>query len=357
MVVHPLRATFFIAAYAHINGARSQRNKEAYIRSIWPRYVEVCRGIGADCSVRPPSDSTIRRICTGIEFEMASSVLTKLSVERHSEFSFGADFRRYAIDGKARVSAATGTGKSEIDVTLLDIDSVSILGKKIVGAKEGEQPISCELVRDFAGNLPTGIITGDAGIVSPEITKVVIDTFHDYLFTLKGNAGEAHQLLKLMPWSELPFDFEQVNYGHGRTESRGVKVVRVAGCGISDFEKYHGISDVGEITRYRGNDATLDECCTKHYFIGSEEHIVMTSQAIAEALRGHWGIENHLHRVRDVELGEDDLPLMHKPMSRVCGLFDDLMTFLSDGLKQGVRYLIQAMRADSMALLDPWLMI
>jgi hypothetical protein len=86
----------------------------------------------------------------------------------------------------------------------------------------------------------------------------------------------------------------------------------------------------------------------------------MTPKAIAEALRGHWGhwgIENHHHRVRDVELGEDALPLMHAPMSRVCGLFDYLATFLADGLKQGVRYFLQAMRADSMAVLDSWLMI
>ncbi|MCA2961321.1 MAG: ISAs1 family transposase [Silvanigrellales bacterium] len=352
-----MRTTYFIAAFAHINGARSQRNKEVFVRAIWKRFAAVCRGIGVECADRPPSDSTLRRVCIGTEFEVASSLLTRLIVSRHSEQTPDADFFRYAIDGKSRTSAATGTGKSEIDVTLLDVDSVSILGKKIVGAKAGEQPISCDLVRECTSNLPTGVITGDAGIVSPDITKVIIDNFHDYLFTLKGNAGEAHHLLKQLPWREVPFDFQQVNYGHGRTESRGVKIVRVSGCGIDDLEKYHGLSYVGEITRYRSIDSTMDETLTTHYFIGSEEHIVMTPKAIAEALRGHWGIENHLHRVRDVELGEDALPLMHAPMSRVCGLFDDLTTFLADGLKRGVRYFLQAMRADSMAVLDSWLLI
>ena len=40
-----------------------------------------------------------------------------------------------------------------------------------------------------------------------------------------------------------------------------------------------------------------------HYFIGSR---VMSAQAYGEALRGHWGIENHLHWQMDVVFREDD---------------------------------------------------
>jgi hypothetical protein len=275
MVTHPLRTTYFIAAYAHLNRARSQRNKEAFVRTLWERFLAVCRGIGIECAEGPPSDSTLRRVCIGTEFEEASALLTKLIVARHSEKSPDAEFHRYAIDGKARTSAATGTGKSEIDVTLLEFDSVSILGKKIVGAKAREQPISCDLVLECASSLPTGVITGDAGIVSPDITKVNIDNFHAYLLTLKDNAAETHHLPKQLPWRELPFDFQQVNYGHDRTESRGVKIVRVSGCGIDDLEKYQGISYVGgdnSLLRHRldaggdSNDALL------HRFGGAHHH-------------------------------------------------------------------------------------
>ena len=81
----------------------------------------------------------------------------------------------------------------------------------------------------------------------------------------------------------------------------------------------------------------------------------MSPEAIAKALRGHWGIENHLHRVRDVELGEDDLPVMGKNVSRVHGIFDDLATFIGDGMKRGFRYLMSEIRSDPMAIVEGWL--
>lgn len=69
-------------------------------------------------------------------------------------------------------------------MTLFDVDTATIIDKRIVGANEGEQPISCELVAEASSRLPSGVITGDAGIVSPEITRTITDSFHDYLFTL-----------------------------------------------------------------------------------------------------------------------------------------------------------------------------
>lgn len=355
LVIHPLRVVLFLAAYAHINGSRSQRSKEAFLKALWPRFLAVCRGLGTECSERPPSDSTIQRVCVGVDFEHAVAALRNLSGHEHAGSKINLPYRQYAIDGKNRISAPTGTGKSEIDVTLFDVDAAAILAKKIVGAKEGEQPMACELVASICPSLATGIVTGDAGIVSPDITRLITDAFHDYLFTLKGNAGEAYHLVKNLPWREFEFDAAEVDYGHGRTETRGIRVARISGCGIPDLEKYAHISYIGEIVRYRSIDSTPEETTTAHYFIGSERHVEMTADGIAAALRKHWRIENHLHRFRDVELGEDDLPAMGANMSRMCGYFNDIATWLANGVTKGVRYFFDRMKADPMAHLEAWL--
>lgn len=355
LVVHPLRIVVFMAAFAHLNGADSQRRKEAFLSALWPQFLSVCKALGVECSDRAPSDSTIRRVCIGVDFQKTVELARHLSATYHAETVVDRAFRQYAIDGKNRASSDTGTGKSEIDLTLFDVDTVTVIEKRVVGAKEGEQPISCELVTAVAHRLPSGVITGDAGIVSPEITRRITESFHDYLFTLKRNAGEAYHLIKNLPWREFDLDAAEVNYGHGRTESRGIRIARIAGSGIADLEKYAHISYIGEIIRYRSIDATPEESTTAHYFIGSERHVEMTPEGIAGALRKHWSIENHLHRVRDVELGEDALPSMGKEMSRMCGLFTDLATWLGNGITRGFRYFMQKMRANPISLLEAWL--
>ncbi|MCA2961529.1 MAG: ISAs1 family transposase [Silvanigrellales bacterium] len=344
-----------MAAFAHLNGADSQRRKEAFLKALWPQFLFVCKALGVECSDDAPSDSTIRRVCIGVDFQKAVAVTRGLSAKSHAETAIDRSFRQYAIDGKNRASSDTGTGKSEIDVTLFDVDTATIIDKRIVGANEGEQPISCELVAEASSRLPSGVITGDAGIVSPEITRTITDSFHDYLFTLKGNAGEAYHLIRNLPWREFDYDTAEVNYGHGRTESRGIRIARISGSGIEDLEKYAHISYIGEIIRYRSIDSTPEESTTAHYFIGSERHVEMTPEGIAAALRKHWSIENHLHRVRDVELGEDALPSMGNEMSRMCGLFIDLATWLGNGLTRGFRYFMQSMKANPISLLEAWL--
>ena len=87
--------------------------------------------------------------------------------------------------------------------------------------------------------------------------------------------------------------------GHGRVESRRL----VSTTAVNDYLNWPGVAQVCQITRRitRDDEATSEV----HYAITS----VPRSQADAETLlrwwRGHWGIENRLHWVRDVTFAED----------------------------------------------------
>ena len=87
--------------------------------------------------------------------------------------------------------------------------------------------------------------------------------------------------------------------GHGRVESRRL----VSTTAVNDYLNWPGVAQVCQITRRitRGTETTTEV----HYAICS----VPRSQANAEQLlqwwRGHWGIENRLHWVRDVTFAED----------------------------------------------------
>ena len=70
--------------------------------------------------------------------------------------------------------------------------------------------------------------------------------------------------------------------------------------GLRDRKSWANIAVVGMCCRERtmGGETTTEE----NYFIGSRR---MAARKYAEALQGHWGIENNLHWQLDVSFGED----------------------------------------------------
>jgi len=92
---------------------------------------------------------------------------------------------------------------------------------------------------------------------------------------------------------------ETLEKGHGRVESLRL----MSTMAVSDYLNWPGMAQVGQITRRttRGDKTTTEV----HYAICS----VPRSQANADLLlqwwRGHWGIGNRLHWVRDVTFAED----------------------------------------------------
>jgi predicted transposase YbfD/YdcC len=90
-----------------------------------------------------------------------------------------------------------------------------------------------------------------------------------------------------------------VDKGHGRTEKRTVRTTSI----LTLHRKWLGLAQGLEITRER----------TAHGKTTVEVEYAMTSLKAEEAdakhlatlVRDHWRIENELHYVRDVTLGED----------------------------------------------------
>ena len=87
--------------------------------------------------------------------------------------------------------------------------------------------------------------------------------------------------------------------GHGRQEERSCVVITDL-KGIRDRKEWPRLRTVGMCCRERTiNGKTTTEVV---YFIGSRR---MGARPYAQALRGHWGIENQLHWQLDVSFRED----------------------------------------------------
>lgn len=91
----------------------------------------------------------------------------------------------------------------------------------------------------------------------------------------------------------------RVEKGHGRVEKRTVRTTSI----LTLRQKWPGLAQGMEITRERTEKGkTTVEVVYAMTSLPPEE---ADAKRLSDLVREHWGIENGLHYVRDVTLGED----------------------------------------------------
>jgi predicted transposase YbfD/YdcC len=90
-----------------------------------------------------------------------------------------------------------------------------------------------------------------------------------------------------------------VNQGHGRCERRRLE----ASTRLAEHLDWPGVAQVCRIQRWRKGHGPAEQQVT--YAITSAPRAHADAATLLAWNRGHWGIENRSHYVRDVTLGED----------------------------------------------------
>lgn len=88
--------------------------------------------------------------------------------------------------------------------------------------------------------------------------------------------------------------------GHGRVERRTLTSTTALNAYLGDWPKLAQVVRVERERRVKG--AVSVEVA---YFITSLDRSRANAARLLELIRRHWGIENEVHHVRDVSLGED----------------------------------------------------
>jgi predicted transposase YbfD/YdcC len=147
------------------------------------------------------------------------------------------------------------------------------------------------------------IVTIDAMGYQTAIDQMIIEKEGDYLFGLKGNQGKSLEAVKQRfdthPALEESHIKTTVDGDHGRIEERVYKIFSAEE--ILDLKEWPGLKTVAVVESK--TEKSKGE-------ISSERHSYITSlpldvAKIARAIRGHWGVENSLHWVLDVQMSED----------------------------------------------------
>jgi predicted transposase YbfD/YdcC len=102
---------------------------------------------------------------------------------------------------------------------------------------------------------------------------------------------------------EAEFDcFEDIHRAHGRTETRRLS------CTYDlprHFTGFAGVRQVFRLEREVLHNKSGKQTFEIVYGITSLPRLLANAKQLNELIRGHWTIENRVHYVRDVTMGED----------------------------------------------------
>jgi len=264
-----------------------ERNREELISTFKPK------------KDRLPSFSTIRRVMCKVDFDELCSIF-----EEWADNNISITEKEWiSLDGKM----ISGTFPEEIHkfvnlVSLFCVDKKLVFSVGKVDEKSNEIPKVQELIERFPGKKV--IFRADAMHCQTKTVEAVLKKESFYVLHVKENQKFLFKKVKFIADNLLARSSDITEEkNRGRLEKREVTVHKEC----LDLEHY-GWKDIKSIIKVKRtvkhkNGKTSEEAA---YFI---TNLKERASFFNKGIRGHWGIENSLHYVKDVTFNEDRLKI------------------------------------------------
>lgn len=255
---------------------------------------------------RMPSEATIRRALRYVNVVHLEHHLAQLqgpSSLPHPT-STPAPPRGAAVDGKYVRGAGTH-GAPTLLVSLVTHDPVRVVAQRRAAPHQHESKAIAQLL---AGRDLTGLVlTLDAGLTDPKLARQILAQGGHYVMVVKRNHA---RLYEEMTWyfdtpplrCDRPWRISAtLNKGHGRIEQRRLTCTD----DLHNYLTWPGVQQVlrRECERQIVKTGRVSRSVT--YALTSLPALAAPACQLEQWWRGHWTIENRVHYVRDVTLGED----------------------------------------------------
>jgi predicted transposase YbfD/YdcC len=247
-----------------------------------------------------PCESTFRRTLQHLDADALDEAAGSWA-QQHTAPAPGRR-RVIAVDGKTLRGSGTADGPGRHLLAALDHGHGVVLGQVDVEAKTNEIPMFATVLDRI--DLIGAVVTADAMHAQRSHAEyLVTERQAHYLITVKRNQPGLHAQLAALPWRQIPVAHQTRERGHGRAERRTLKVTAVA-AGLAFPHAAQAIQIVRRRRPLTGK--TSKKWSTETVYAITSLTVIQARPAeLARIVRGHWGIEDRLHWVRDVTYDED----------------------------------------------------
>ena len=345
-VDHPVSVVLALCAGAVVAGMRSFTAIASWVTDT---PADLLKSIYARCGrvsavLAPPSKATIWRVLTEVDPASVDAAVgawlwergeraepsetTKETTEpvnttttdSDSDTDSDADpFRPVllAVDGKTVRGAVDAEGNQTHLLAAMTHYQGLVIAQTEVDGKTNEIPMLPTLL-DQIDDLAEVVVTADALHTQRATARYLHQRGAEFVFCVKENQPKLFAALNALPWNDVPVSHTQTDRGHGRITTRTMQVLPAP-----DDLPFPHIHQVFLLERYVTDVAGKPTSAVAVLGITSQTANQAGAPSLAEAVRGHWGIES-LHWLRDTVYREDDSTVHTRSGPRVMAALRNL---------------------------------
>lgn len=320
MVDYPLEEVILITFLAVLGNAATWNEIERFgkAKEKWlKKFLKLRNGI--------PSHDTFRRVFGLIDKDELQDATVQFLLANLQEIKRSLKIkdnglRQICIDGKEQRGTGRKYAYDEEKIRNLqtlhvyDATNEICLYSEAINEKTNEIPVARDILKRM--DLKGCVVTFDALHTQKETIGIIADRKGDYVGGLKGNQpclqqeAEAmftdKELKKIREKKGTDF-YETTEKSHNQVERRRIYTKKVKKNQIV-FLEWKKLKCIVCYEKHITNVISGKETTEIRYYMTS----LTDAETVAEAIRGHWGVENKLHWHLDYSMGEDDNSTMDK---------------------------------------------
>lgn len=318
MISYPLHEIILITFFAILGNASTWGDIETFGKAKinWlKKFLKLVNGV--------PSHDTYRRVFALINPIQMETLTVNFLIENMERIKKSLNIkdlkpRLICVDGKEEKGTGRKYGTCEEvrnlqTLHVFDASSDICLFSRSINKKTNEIPVAQEVLNLL--QLKGCIVSFDALHTQKETIKIIIGQKGDYIGALKGNqsllALEAKDTFTDPVICKIRKEgtdyYESSEKAHNQIERRRFYMFK-ANHQLNGSEEWQNLRNFIRYEKYTYNIITGEENTEIRYYITSLNDVILC----AEAIRGHWSVENKLHWHLDYSFSEDDNTTMDK---------------------------------------------